>query len=278
MDLPDLSLGLHGTHVVITGAAGAIGSNVVRHFLSAGCTVTALDINRDKISAFPKHPNLFWDVVDITDEQGMEDAFSAAVRERGVVAVCVALASIDYSFLPHHGSLTEMPVAQWRRTMEVNVTGTFITARAWLRQLREHGDAGGTRNVSLVIIGSEAAENGVMGNADYSAGKAAVQMGLVQSLTKDVVKIHPRGRVNAVAPGAVDTEQFRKECEEDPGTLWRAAQATVALGKPVPVDDVARAVLFLASERWSGSITGQVIRVDGGKMGKVQWMPGEIKQ
>lgn len=275
MDLPDLSLGLHGTHVLITGGAGYIGSATVKAFLAAGATVSAFDINAEKMKAFPHHPNLFWHRVDITSESGLEGAFETIRQQHGLVQVCVALASIDYSYLAHHPSLADMPLAQWQDTMRVNVEGTFLTARTWLRQLKAHATAT-ARNLSLIIIGSEAAETGVTGNADYSSGKAAVQIGLVQSLKKDVVKLHSRARVNAIAPGAVDTPQFRKECEEDPDELWRAAQATAALREPVPVDAVARSVLFLASENWSGNVTGQVLSVDSGKQGKVHWMPGEV--
>ena len=275
MDLPNLSLGLHGTHVLITGGAGYIGSATVKSFLAAGAIVSAFDINDEKMRAFPDHPNLFWHRVDITSESRLETAFETIRQQHGLVQVCVALASIDYSYLAHHSSLADMPLAQWQDTMRVNVEGTFLTARTWLRQLKAHATPT-TRNLSLIIIGSEAAEIGVTGNADYSSGKAAVQIGLVQSLKKDVVKIHPRARVNAIAPGAVDTPQFRKECEEDPDELWRAAQATTALREPVTVDAVARSMVFLASENWSGNVTGQVLSVDSGKQGKVHWMPGEV--
>jgi NAD(P)-dependent dehydrogenase (short-subunit alcohol dehydrogenase family) len=78
-------------------------------------------------------------------------------------------------------------------------------------------------------------------------------------------------RVNAVAPGPVDTEQFRKECRENPEQLWLDTQATTALRKPVPPASVAKTILFLASENWSGNITGQILNVDSGKQGKVMW-------
>lgn len=126
---------------------------------------------------------------------------------------------------------------------------------------------------------------GCRSNADYSVSKAAL-VGLVKSLAADVGS---RGRVNMIAPGAVDTPQFRKEVAEDPRELYTAAQATVALRKPVAVEgrscgpmmssianffaDVARTCLFLASDRYSGSITGQTIHVNGGKTGKLLYLP-----
>jgi len=84
--------------------------------------------------------------------------------------------------------------------------------------------------------------------------------------------------VNAIAPGPVDTPQFRKECAQDSNAMWLEAQATVAMKMPVPMESVARTVLFLASENWSRNTTGQILAVDSGKSGKVHWLPAERSQ
>lgn len=129
-----------------------------------------------------------------------------------------------------------MDVEQWRHTHRINVEGTFLTARTWLRALR---DAAKTdkkdqlRNVGLIIIGSESGHFGERGNADYAAGKSAVQIGLVKSLMADVSRIWPGARVNAIAPGPVDTEQFRKECSENPEQLYLDSQATYVYSLPI---------------------------------------------
>jgi NAD(P)-dependent dehydrogenase (short-subunit alcohol dehydrogenase family) len=127
------------------------------------------------------------------------------------------------------------------------------------------------QNISLILFSSEAASMGVKSNADYSSSKAGLQ-GLISSLAPDVVNLHPRARVNAVAPGAVDTPQFRKECAEDPHTRWIESEATVAQKRAVPIDAVARTCLFLASDRFSSSITSQVIQINGGKGGKMFYL------
>jgi len=271
----DLSLGLDGTHVVVTGGAGYIGLAVVKAFLAAGAIVSAFDIKEEKMTF--KHERLHWQVADITSESSVESAFKEAQTQYGVVSTCIALAGLDLSYLPQHSSICDMPLSQWQRTHRTNVEGTFLTARTWLRNVRSHADST-TRNVCLVIIGSEAGTFGVTGNADYSASKSAIQYGLVQSLVKDVVKIHPRARVNAVAPGPVDTPQFRRECAEDHNAMWLEAEATVALKIPVPIEMVARSVLFLASEQWSGNVTGQIFSVDSGKSGKVHWLKEEVNK
>lgn len=84
----------------------------------------------------------------------------------------------------------------------------------------------GMKNVGLIIVGSESGTFGERGNADYAAGKSAVQGGLMRSLMGDVTRIWPGARVNTVAPGPVDTAQFRKECKENPNQYYLDAQAT----------------------------------------------------
>ncbi|KAL5318545.1 hypothetical protein ACEPPN_013607 [Leptodophora sp. 'Broadleaf-Isolate-01'] len=274
----DLSLNLEDTHVLITGGSGFIGSSTVTALLSAGARVTNLDLrpSPDPSSHLQAHYQFF--PCDISSEKDLTTSFSLAAGKFGPIACCIALASLDFSVLPHHESLADMEVEQWRRTHKINVEGTFLTARTWLRQLREHAKIDterNLRNVGLVIVGSESGTFGERGNADYAAGKSAVQGGLVKSLMGDVNRIWPGARVNAVAPGPVDTPQFKKECAENPDQLWLDAQATTALKKPVPPESVAKSILFLASENWSGNITGQVLNVDSGKQGKVMNMKEE---
>lgn len=157
--------------------------------------------------------------------------------------------------------------------MNGNVDGTFLTCRAWLRGVRTHvTPQTSARNLCVVVFRSEAGRFGVATCAPYAASKAATQVGLVTSLAQDAAWINPRCRVNAVAPGPVATKQFWKECEDDPGELWREARATIALRRPVPVEAVARACLFLASDNFAGKITGQVLPVDSGKSGTLMWL------
>ena len=196
----DLGLGLQGTHVVVTGAGGFIGSATVQAFLQAGAKVTALDINGEKLRELQNNQktpeiqeNLSTNVIDITSESALETAFEQTRQHFGVVQCCIALASLDLSVLPHHESIVNMPVEQWRRTHQVNVEGTFLTARTWLRQIKAHAKPD-LKNISLVIVGSESGWFGERSNPDYASGKSAVQVGLVQSLRGDVARIHPGAR------------------------------------------------------------------------------------
>jgi NAD(P)-dependent dehydrogenase (short-subunit alcohol dehydrogenase family) len=121
-------------------------------------------------------------------------------------------------------------------------------------------------NRSLIVFGSEAGIWGV-NNVDYAASKAALH-GLVQSFAADPMVQAHGARVNLIAPGVVDTPQFQLENENDPDDTWRQL-ATVVQAKAVPIEAVARTCLYLASDNFSGSLTAQTIRVDGGRSGRL---------
>ncbi|OAG45055.1 hypothetical protein AYO21_00403 [Fonsecaea monophora] len=244
----DIGFGLEGSHVLVTGSSGAIGSVVVKAFLAAGAYVSAFDLVEPRQPIQNERLNFYQ--VDITDESRVEQAMESA---RTVF-----------------GSLVDMPLRAWQKVLNVNVDGTFLTCRAWLRGIRSHATPA-AKNISAILFGSEAGTFGVPLCAPYAASKSAIQHGLVKSLARDAVNINPRCRINAVAPGPVATAQFQKECDDDPKALWREAQATVALHQPVPIEAVARACLFLASDNFSGNITGQVLPVDSGKSGALLW-------
>lgn len=210
--------------------------------------------------------------VDITNEKQLWENYQEATQHWRPISVCIAAAGRDLSFIAHHKSMADMSLDQWNQTINTNLTGSFLTARAWMRGIREvEAEEQGVGSPCLILFSSEAATMGVRSNADYSSSKAGLH-GLVASLAPDVVEIHPFARVNAVAPGPVDTPQFRKECAEDPKVGYIEAEATVAQKRPVPIEAVARTCLFLASRRYSSSITGQIIHVNGGKSGKLMYL------
>jgi len=273
-DVLDLDLGLKDTHVFLTGAAGAIGTTTLEAFLLAGAKVTAVDLKADKIKI--KSDKLLVVQADISDEQQMIDAFKKAYEKFGVVQTCIALASIDFSYLEKHDSMIDMEVSQFANTHRVNVQGTFITVKQYLAQLKKYATED-LINVGLIIIGSESGLNGEKGNPDYSSGKSAVQVGLMRAALPDIVRIHSHGRVNSLAPGTIDTAIFREEVKANPDDYYLGTQATQALPRPIPTAAIAKCLLFLASESFSGHIDGELLSVNGGKLGKVMWREGEFK-
>lgn len=188
----DLSLGLEGTHILVTGGCGLIGSVVVSAFLAAGANVSVLDLSeavKQTEVTGSKHCRYY--ITDISNLEEVHDAFTHAEACFGTVKCCIALASIDLSSLPQTESICDLDPEVWRRVMDVNVNGTFFTAQRWLQGIRNAVGGVGVgqrekklKNVGLVMMGSEAGSFGVRGMAAYAAGKSAVQGGLLLSLSQ----------------------------------------------------------------------------------------------
>jgi NAD(P)-dependent dehydrogenase (short-subunit alcohol dehydrogenase family) len=226
----DLDLGLKDTHVLVTGGCGLIGKVVAHAFLSAGCNVSIIDITQHcPFDETDQH--VLYQRGDITNAEQMDTAFSAAEKQFGPVECCIALASLDLSVLEQNESLADMDPKVWQRTFDVNINGTFMTCQRWLRSIRgaasDPAKASKLRNTGLVIMGSESGRFGVRTMAAYAAGKSAVQYGLMYSLAQDAPRLYPKARVNAIAPGAVETERFHEESKQlGEEWRWRECEAT----------------------------------------------------
>ncbi|KAF2851921.1 NAD(P)-binding protein [Plenodomus tracheiphilus IPT5] len=278
---PILDLGLDGAHVAVTGGKGLIGRVVVDHFLAAGAIVSSLDItySPDGASRSDSASSAFTSIhCDVADEESVQQAFATATKAHGPVDICIALASLDLSTLEPSAFATAS-FSQLQRVLGVNVAGTFLTAREWVRGLHDAKATGKTmKHPNLIIIGSESGHFGERRNVDYSLAKSAVQGGLLMSLRAEVPREWPGARVNVVAPGPVETERWHEECRINPEQYYREAQATTALGEPIPIRAVAMAILSLASHNFSSHVHGQVINVDGGKQGKLIYSRAEAAQ
>jgi 3-oxoacyl-[acyl-carrier protein] reductase len=194
---------------------------------------------------------------DLTREDDVERLFSEARAALGRIEVCAAVAGVWPS---EDVPLWRLPLARWEQTLAANLTATFLTARAFLREVERNGHG------SLVLVGSTAGIFGEAGHADYAAAKSAIVGGLLLSLKNEVVRIAPRARVNAVAPGWTESPMTRGRLDSD--EIGRISR-TMALRRVARAEDVARQVVALASDEISGHVTGQVVTVAGGMEGRV---------
>lgn len=183
---------------------------------------------------------------DVSSENAAVELFDGAEGRFGGVDFFIGNAGI---WPAEPLGLADLPLDRWRRTMAANLDGIFFTTREAARRLRPDG--------SIVLVSSTAAQRGEAFHGDYAATKGAVQS-LVKGLC---VELAPRGiRVNAVAPGWIDTEMVTTALAGDLGN--RVAQ-TIPLGRVASPEDVAGPILFLCS-LLARHVTGEILNVNGG--------------
>ncbi len=255
-----MDLGLQGHGVLVTGGAGGIGAATVRAFTAEGARV-AIHYRSSEAAAAALATETGGVPLraDLTVEEEADALIPAAVAALGRLDVCVANAGV---WAGDDVPVVDMPLARYREVVEGNLTATFLTCRAYLRHVRETGHG------SLVIVGSTSGIFGEAGNAEYAGVKSALMFGLARSLKNEIVHLAPRGRVNVVAPGWTSTPMVEGFLDE---ALIAKATRTYPLRKVATPEDCAASIVFLASERAAGHLSGQIVTVAGGMEGRLLW-------
>lgn len=242
--------------VLVTGAAGDIGIALMTAFAREGARVIGVDIDEGALATAATSSDtdaaptrIDWLICDVADEASVAAAVDQAVARLGGLDVLINNAA---AVVPH-GAVDEISLADWRRALDVNLTGAMLMSRAALPALRREG--GGV----IVNMASQLGQRAKAGRAAYGAAKA----GLLH-LTRIMALDHADEgvRVVSLSPGAVLTGRVIRRY----GSV-AAAEAALApdhplgrLGRP---EEVAAAALYLASEE-AAFMTGADIRLDGG--------------
>jgi len=237
---------------IVTGGASGIGLATVERLIAAGWRVGALD--RDA-AALAKLATAHGDTVrtatlDVTDESAtdavVKDMAAAFGRLDGVVNS--AGIGLDKPAL-------DTSVAEFRKVLDVNVTGTFIVSRAAARIMKEQGSG------AIVNIASISGMRGSKGRAAYGASKSAV-INLTHVMAVELARYGIR--VNAIAPGPVESPMVQ---QVHTPAVRRAYQHHVPMGRYATADEIAAAICFLLDGAQSSYITGAILPVDGGFAG-----------
>jgi NAD(P)-dependent dehydrogenase (short-subunit alcohol dehydrogenase family) len=241
--------GLEGKRVVVTGGTSGIGEATSRRFLDEGARVVALAFGEEEVATAPERlPGLTAAIrCDVADESQVADAFGRVDELLGGVDVLVANAGISI-----RKPFLEIAEADWRRVLDVNLTGVFHCAQQAARRM-DAGDGG--------VILMTASTNGLTGHpyyADYNASKAGVIL-LARTMA---LELAPRIRVNAVCPGYVLTPMQRAEYSDE---MLAEVNASIPAGRHAEPSELAGLFAFLASDE-GAYFTGAVLNMDGGEL------------
>ncbi|MFW9767254.1 MAG: SDR family NAD(P)-dependent oxidoreductase [Candidatus Thorarchaeota archaeon] len=264
-----MNFGIEGKHILITGASGGIGLVTARMFLEEGAIVTGTyktsDESMQELKA--KYSDSLKIIrVDQTSEEEVRNLFDDAYQTFGRVDVLVANAAISN---PEGRAIQDMTLDQWNETLRVNLTGSFLCAKYFFSNLEKYpGDS-----ASLILVGSTAGLFGEAWYVDYSTSKAAMH-GMMMSLKNEIVHLAPRGRVNLVNPGWTMTPMAEKALSDR--DMVRRIHQTIPMRKTAVPEDIAGAILYLASDKLAGHVSGQTITVAGGMEGRVLFTLEEV--
>ncbi len=250
---------LDGQVAIVTGASSGIGQGVARALAAAGAAV-AVNYNSqpDPAEALAREieqagGRAFAIGANVSDEADVIRMFEETASRYGSVDIVVA-----NSGMQKDAPSASMSLDDWKKVIDVNLTGQFLTAREAIRYFERQGDRGVSRSIGKILCMSSVHE--VIpwaGHVNYAASKGGIAM-MMRTLAQEVAP--KRIRVNSIAPGAIRTAINREATEGDAG---RKLLDLIPYKRIGVADDIANAAVFLASDM-ADYIVGATLFVDGG--------------
>lgn len=239
--------------VIVTGAASGIGRGVAKTLAVSGVKLGLIDINAAALSSLVSECNelgadAYACAADVADALAVAEAVESFVERAGYLTCVVCCAGIALT-----GDVLSLSMDTWQRTLDINLTGVFMTAKYTVGHLIKYPDS------AFVAISSDSGIKGSQGYSAYCASKHGV-IGLVRCMALDYGKHGLRS--NVVCPGFVDTPMAARLFNGD-DTVKKSYEDRIPLRRFAQVDDVANAVCHLLSPQASYA-NGMVYVLDGG--------------
>ena len=242
---------LENKGAVVTGGSRGIGRAVAEALAAEGATVAVIYVGNtkaaeDTVRAIEEAGGKAFAVqCDVADEAAVTDMVKMVHEKLGTIDVFVNNAGIT-----RDGLLMRMKREDWDAVLSTNLTGVYNCTKAVTKIMMKQ------RSGSIINMTSVVGETGNAGQANYAAAKAGV-IGFTKSAAKELASRNVR--VNAVAPGCIDTDMTAVLSDAVKEEMIKS----IPLGRTAAPEEVAQAVVFLASQK-AGYITGQTLNVDGG--------------
>ena len=243
--------GLKDKVVLITGGAAGIGKTIAYRFAREGSKVAICDISLKNIQVMQEEfkasgYNLLSEPCDVLDYQKLKSFAAKVVEQYGAIDILLNNAGCFPVKL-----FSEMSEEDWRRVLDINLTGTFLATKAVFDQMKKQGSG------KIINMASAAGRVGGVGFTHYSAAKAGV-IGFTKALAKEAGSAGIQ--VNAVAPGIIETDTAKTVF---PSFALKDFVRNVPLGRLGREEDLFGVIALLCSPE-SNYMTGQVLSVDGG--------------
>jgi 3-oxoacyl-[acyl-carrier protein] reductase len=249
-----MNIDLTGKIALVTGAGRGIGKAIAVGLARSGTTVAVNDINPDACErvAAELAPNAAAFHADVSSKHAVQAMMDGVLDKWGRLDILINNAGVE-----PHASLLTLDEWDWRRTIDVNLTGPFFCSQSAARVMK---DTGGGVIVNIASIAGRAA--GLRDRSAYVASKTGL-VGLTKECARELAAYNIR--VNAVCPGVITTEMTAHLRHAENGAQMKKWLEDIPQGRLGEPDDVVGLVLFLCSDA-AAYVTGQAINVDGGKV------------
>jgi 3-oxoacyl-[acyl-carrier protein] reductase len=239
---------------IITGAAGGMGKRTVERFLEEGGLVAAVDLSSEALQTLGEDARILKIQADITSEADVNQLVEKTVQHYGRVDTLVNVAGIAQAATP----IEDVTVEMWDRLLSVNTKALFLTSKAVIPTMKAQ------RKGAIINIASISAVRPRPGLNAYITSKGAA-LAFTQALAIELADHNIR--VNAINPGPADTGMLAQfvakdvDVDEAKETIFKKS---VPLGELIQPNDIANAIVYLASEEAS-KVTGAIFNIDGGR-------------
>ena len=232
--------------IIITGATGGIGNELVKKFVDLGGTILATGTKKDKLEEIKKKfEKVLVKQFDISDHSQIESFIESSSSELGGLDILVNNAGVNMDNLS-----LRMKDEEWKKVIDINLTSTFLLSKYSIKKMLKN------KFGRIVNITSIVGHTGNIGQTNYSASKAGI-IGMSKSLAIEYSKKNIT--INCVSPGFIETSMTRNIAEKTRSLLI----SRIPMGKLGTGEDVSNCVAFLSSDLAS-YITGETIHVNGG--------------